>query len=104
MRVHCVASHLSCAGFLLETEHCVIPLPHWRPPTPNMLSSYDQVIHINDDKYLSSGVTPDEQRVVGLGHVEADLVKISGYLRMSGSGCLLEAIEILFKSAYRLWV
>ena len=35
MRVHCVASHLPCAGFLLRTEHCVIPLPHRRPPTPN---------------------------------------------------------------------
>ena len=45
-----------------------------------MLSSYDQVIHINDDKYLSSGVALDYQRVVKLGHVEADLVKILGYL------------------------
>ena len=63
-----------------------------------MLSSYDQVIHINDDKYLSFGVAPDEQRVVGLGHVEADLVKILGYLRMLDSGCLLEAIERLKES------
>ena len=69
-----------------------------------MLSSYDQVIHINDDKYLSFGVAPDEQRVVGLGHVEADLVKILGYLQVLGCRCLLEAVERLFESAYCLQV
>ena len=69
-----------------------------------MLSSYDQVIHINDDKYLSSRVAPDEQSVVGLGHVEADLGKVLGYPRMSGSGCLLEAVAGLSESTYCLWV
>ena len=43
-----------------------------------MLSSYDQVIHIYYDKYLSSGVAPDEHRVVKLGNFEADLVTILG--------------------------
>ena len=65
-----------------------------------MLSFYDQVIHINDDKQVSSRVAPDEQRVVRLGLVQADLVKIFGYLQMPGSGCLLEAIERRFQSTY----
>ena len=41
---------------------------------------------------------------VGLGHVEADLVKILGYLQVPGSGCLLEAVEGLFQSTYYLRV
>ena len=69
-----------------------------------MLTSYDQDIYINDAKYLTSGVAPDEQRVVKLGHIEANLVKILGYLRMLGFGCLLEATQRLFESTYHLWV
>ena len=41
---------------------------------------------------------------VGLGHVEADLVKILGYLQVLGCRCLLEAVERLFESAYCLQV
>ena len=67
-----------------------------------MLSSNDQIIYINDKKDLSFGVTPDEQRVVGLGHFDADLVKMLGYLRVSCSGCMLEAVERIFESAHRL--
>ena len=35
-----------------------------------MLSSYNQIIHIYYDKYLSSGVAQEEQRFVGFGHVK----------------------------------
>ena len=59
-----------------------------------VLSPNDQIILIYNDKYLSSRVAPDEQRIVGLGHVEVDLVKILVYLRVSGSRCLLEAVIV----------
>ena len=45
-----------------------------------VLSSNDQVVDIYYDEYLSSGVASDEQGIVGLAHVEADLAKILGYL------------------------
>ena len=51
-----------------------------------LLTSYEQVIHINDDKYLSFGFAPDEQRVVRLGHVEAAS-------RVCG---VLSVVEVLF--------
>ena len=54
-----------------------------------VLSSNDQLINIYYDKYMSSGVALDEQRVAKLGHFEADLVKILGYLQMPCVGVCL---------------
>ena len=45
-----------------------------------VLSSNDQVVDIYYDEYLSSGVASDEQGIVGLAHVEADLMKVLCYL------------------------
>ena len=53
---------------------------------------------------MSFRVAADEQIVIRLGHVEADSVKILGYLQVSCFRCLLEAIERLFDSAYHLGV
>ena len=69
-----------------------------------MLSSIAQVIHIDYDKYMSSGVALVEQRVVELGHVEADLVKTLSYLRIPCSRCLLDTVERLVELTYRLWL
>ena len=46
----------------------------------HVLSSNDQVVDIYYDEYLSSGVASDEQGIVGLAHVEADLMKVLCYL------------------------
>ena len=46
----------------------------------NVLSSNDIVVHIYDNKQLSPGIAPDEQGIVRLGHFEADLVNLLGYL------------------------
>ena len=40
MLVHCVASHLPYTVFFYKSEHCVIPLPHRRPPTLNINNSH----------------------------------------------------------------
>ena len=69
-----------------------------------MLSSNDQVFHINYNDQLSSGIVPEERRIIGLGHFKADLVKMLGYLQVTCSRYLLEAIERFFESTNNSWM